>query len=494
MKDVSVKSKASPGELQFVASVSHELRGPLHAILGLSELLLEANLRSDDKKLVSALNREASTLQTIIDDILDYARVSTGKLELVEKSFSIVRLVADMVETTRPSASQKELSLTFEVEPSVPQNVLGDQVRYGQVVRNLLTNAVRYTNSGSIKVSLGFSNEKIICKVSDTGVGIAEDNIERLFDPFEQANLEKGEGAGLGLAISQRLAQLMGGNISVESELGAGSEFSFSVALQESEEVEDAHVSSDASANSTGKILIVEDNQVNQMLAQNQLKVLGYTSDIVGDGETALQTISNEYALVLMDWNLPGIDGLETTRQIRAMDNISPELPIIAMTANALSGDKDKCLAAGMDDFLPKPVGINALGEMLNKWVVDVENVEVAEPKTESLNSNTLENLVSELGGKEVVVSLVEAFLGELPTQIETIKQVEAGVENVEAKRASHTLKSTAKLLGADTLALLCDELNRVEIADEATVQLSNQIVEEAKNIEVAFASYLEET
>jgi len=481
------------GELQFVASVSHELRGPLHAILGISELLLESKIRADDKRLVSALNREAVSLQLLIDDILDYARASSGQLELAESVFSPTRLVVDLLESSRPSAAEKNITITLEVDPEVPHSVKGDKVRYGQVIRNFVTNAIRYTEQGSIKIKMSVQDDLIVCSVSDTGIGIDPEILETLFEPFRQVTQKSNVGAGLGLAICKQLVELMGGTIEVTSVPNKGSEFSFAVKLEEAEQDIIHEEPAKPILTKSGKILVVEDNPVNQMLAKKQLDLLGLTAEIAPDGETALDLISNEYLFVLMDWNLPGIDGLETTRQIRLNKNINPDLPIIAMTANALTGDKQKCLDAGMNDFLPKPVAMKSLKEVVNKWSsIELVNTSNSATNFESVSEDTLKQLAEDLGSIEVVINLLSTFLEEQETQIEPIQQISLDNE-VEVKRAAHTLKSTAALLGADKLAELCERMCNIVFEENDYKPLAKRVEEEAGLVEVAFAKFISE-
>ncbi|MDH3706635.1 MAG: HAMP domain-containing histidine kinase, partial [Acidimicrobiia bacterium] len=207
-------------ELEFVAKVSHELRGPLHSILGLAELMIESGAEGENHRLATAIHREAGSLQVMIDDLLNFARISAGRFELSVEPFSPARVIADIVASAQPSATRKGLSMLVDVDPGVPRSVSGDGLRYGQVIRNLVTNALRYTDRGSVAVQVSLDGDAVVCEVTDTGIGISPDAMEQLFRPFHQGHVSRPGGTGLGLAISRRIVELMDGSITVDSQVG----------------------------------------------------------------------------------------------------------------------------------------------------------------------------------------------------------------------------------------------------------------------------------
>jgi len=448
-------------ELEFVAKVSHELRGPLHSILGLSELMIESGLEGESNRLATAIHREAGSLRVMIDDLLNFARINAGRLELVERPFSPARLVADIVASARPSAARKGLSLLVNVDPAVPRAVSGDELRYGQVIRNLVNNSIRYTDRGSVTVTVGNDGDAVICAVADTGIGIGPEAMSSLFEPFHQGHVTRPGGTGLGLAISRRIVALMGGDIHVDSAVGEGSVFRVAITFDRADAVVVPEVDDTEGRERSGRVLVVEDSEVNQMLATSQLALLGFEAEIAPSGEVALELVSSGgYEAILMDWNLPGLDGLETTRRMRDAEGGAADVPIIAMTANALTGDRERCLDAGMDDFLSKPVSIEDLSAVLDRHVREPERHSAAGALTprhnRSVDVDVLDALAAELGDDETVRTLVATFLDELPQRHQAIVDGVAAGDLVTARRAAHTLKSTSALLGARDLAHLC--------------------------------------
>ncbi len=491
-------------DLEYVAKVSHELRGPLHAILGLSELLIDGDLDGENLRLATSVHREARALGVMIDDLMDYGRISASRLTLVADVFSPAQLIADIVAGFRPSTDRKGLTLRIDVGPETPRWVTGDRGRYGQVVRNIIGNAVRYTPSGSIDVVVsGARDGAVTCAVTDTGIGIAEDMVQNLFEPFVQAQPGRFGGTGLGLAVSRRLADLMGGSLTVDSALGAGSTFTFVAPLPHAApQSHHPHRPDGPTAPpvGTGAVLVVEDSPVNQTLATSQLTRLGFSATIAGSGEEALEILrdagpANPFEVILMDWNLPGIDGLETTRRIRADDLVEATTPIIAITANALSGDREKCLEAGMTDFLSKPISLDDLRDGLNRCLghrpIDTAAPAPTPRHNRSVDGTVLATLAEELGDPAVVETLVETFLAELPTRSTAITAGTNSNDFVSAQRAAHTLKSTAGLLGANRLAQLCTDLCSAEDEPVITKPLIDQIENEIADVASALRIHL---
>ncbi|NNF87726.1 MAG: response regulator [Acidimicrobiia bacterium] len=466
-------------DLRFVAAVSHELRSPLHAVLGLSELLAGAELPPRELALADAIRQEAESMRVLVDDLLDLAKLNSHSIELRHEAHSPMRLVSGIVEAHRRDAAAKDLVLLFDSDAGVPRQVLGDQLRFGQVVRNLISNAIRYTDVGSVQVHLELTTDQLLCvSVSDTGIGIPPDRLEHVFDPFVRVHEKRAGGTGLGLAISRRLATALGGALDVTSTEGGGSTFVFTAPYEETRESRTSQISRLPSTQ-TGSVLVVEDSEVNRMLATSQLTSLGVEPIVVATAEDAYEHLSlHAVDVILMDWNLPGDDGLEATRRIRAEGLTAATTPIIAMTANALSGDRERCLEAGMTDFLAKPVGIDDLRIALEGHL-DVGVVA-------SASTDELEALGRELGDPLIVNAIVSTFLDELSERRKAL----VGPDAEESRRAAHTLKSTSSLLGEHLLSELCEQYEKVPLPAK---DLLGRIDGEIEVVEVRFREYVRE-
>ncbi len=481
-------------DLEFLAKVSHELRGPLHSILGLSEMLVDGELGSDEKRLSTAINREAKSLQVLVDDLLDYARIASDRLELSLAAFPVADVVAGIIGPARESAAVKGLSLLLTVGPEVPHWVVGDEVRFTQIIRNLVTNAIRYSDTGNISVALSsLESSTIRCVVTDQGIGIRADAIPTLFEPFTQAHRKRAGGSGLGLAVCARLTNLMTGTLTVESEVGVGSTFTVDLPLEPTTPPELQTRPSGRASGAGQRILVVEDSPVNQLLAKSQIQKLGMEAIVVDSGEEALELLGSAEGLevdaILMDWNLPGITGLETSAQVRAAELITESTPIIAMTANALSGDRERCLESGMNDFLPKPVSSADMTVMLGKWLAPSSMQPVAGARhNSSVDEETLDQLAADLDDPALVDGLIRTFLTELPGRMDSIIQGRDKEDVDQIKRAAHTLGSTSTLLGAHGISQICRTMRDAEdmssvLALVGRIELEAQDVADAFNI-----------
>jgi signal transduction histidine kinase/CheY-like chemotaxis protein len=359
---------ASEAKSEFLANMSHELRTPMNGLLGMLEITLDSPLGKDQRDQLSTAKRCGYSLLTLLNDILDLSKIEAGKMTLERVPFNILELVEDCLKGHKARAAQKGVSLTLSAPGIDNPGVLADPIRLRQIVNNLLSNAVKFTDRGSVKVRLTTemvnSGIEARIEVTDTGAGIPAAKLAEIFEKFTQADssiTRKYGGTGLGLAITRRLVDMQGGKIDVKSEIGKGSTFVVTLPFQPAElpapppEMESRPA---VQAQSGAHLLLVEDNLVNQKVVLAMLRKKGYRIDVANDGREALEKLDASeypYDLVLMDIQMPVLDGLEATRVLRR-DPRWRHLPVVAMTAHAMSGDREKCLEAGMSGYIAKPV------------------------------------------------------------------------------------------------------------------------------------------
>ncbi|MBO4375515.1 MAG: response regulator [Lachnospiraceae bacterium] len=379
-------AQAAQFKSDFLANMSHEIRTPMNAVVGLSELLTKQELDEKSREYAENIYTSANTMLVIINDILDFTRIESGTMLINPMDYDVKKMVRDIVDITSIGLNDKPVEMKLNIAPDIPQYLHGDSARIRQIVMNILSNAVKFTAKGSIRINVDSSpiDEEHIglkIRVADTGIGIMKKDYEKIFDSFSQVDSKrnrKAEGTGLGLTISQRLARLMGGDIKVESEYGVGSVFTITIPQEISgkNNADDGYVSSvpdkDRFSAPDAKILVVDDNSVNLYIAKSLMEQFDIHPTCVLSGAAALNSVKDEkFDLILMDHMMPGMDGIETMKKIRSEHPEYKDVPIIAFTANAVSEARDVLLESGMNDFISKPVKSEILEAMLKKWLTD---------------------------------------------------------------------------------------------------------------------------
>lgn len=454
---------------RFVANISHELRTPMNAIVGFTELLLKTQISKEQEEYLQAVHIAGNNLTTMINDVLDLAKIEAGKIEFDAKPFSVNSIMSDTYRVLSQQAIQRGLKLTWECSPDVPTYLLGDELRLTQVLINLVGNAVKFTERGYVHFSCSVQNEteeslELNFMIEDSGIGIPEEKLATIFEPFTQGSAEstrKYGGTGLGLSIVQDLVELQGGQVSVRSATGIGSCFTAiipykKVSTEVIQQVEQALQPVEAPG--FVRVLIVEDQPLNQQLAQKLIRDFGFASELSVNGKAALDILRSStepFDVILMDLQMPEMDGYDTTRIIR--EKLRLTTPIIALTAHSSAGEREKCLDLGMNDYLVKPFRAQELyfkiASVIRKQLkVQSEPV----PETES-NEKPLRTLAA--GDKKFEREMLGMLLRAIPEDYELIVESAGGGNLTKAKSVAHRLKSSVALAGDKVFSSLLEEL-----------------------------------
>ena len=492
---------ATRAKSDFLATMSHEIRTPMNGVIGMTEMLLSTPLSSPQQEIARTIQHSGEALLTIINDILDFSKIEAGKLEFEEVEIDLLELVRGTTELMQPQAEAKGVPIFSDLDRTVPRLVRGDGGRLRQVLLNLLSNALKFTARGEVRLQVSVDHDNadratLRFRISDTGIGFGPEVQERLFRAFSQADsstTRKFGGTGLGLAICKQLVERMSGEIGCQSTPGRGATFWFTVQLGKpaarralplhAEPPPGASLQTPMGVASRElRILVAEDNVVNQRVVQHQLRLLGYAADIVPNGRAALDALrASRYDLVLMDCHMPELDGFETTRRIRAAEGHQPH--IIAVTASAMQGDRELCFAAGMDDYVTKPLRAASLLDVLSK---------VPLAPTASIDPAALAVLdeLAEGGSPDIVTELVQSFAS---STSQLLREGRATPNDpAHLRMIGHTLRGSCSNFGAARMEALCLKLEQLDHA-QAPAQspdLLDAIEREFRNVLVALEEH----
>lgn len=512
----------SRSKTDFLSCMSHEIRTPLNAIIGFTNVVFDTNLTKKQKEYLNAIKTSGNLLMVLINDILDLAKVEAGKMTFEYAPFNLSNSVSEILQLFETKIKDAGLQLAFKFDPTIPKFLIGDSVRLNQIILNLVSNAIKFTKTGKISIEIHTQKEDkenvtLEFSVTDTGIGIPQNNLNSIFDKFQQATNETSNiygGTGLGLTIAKQLVELQGGTISVKSKVDKGSTFSFILSFKKIKSKFETETKEFVPKDLFGspliknvKILVAEDESLNQLLISTLLEKFGFEIDIAGNGKIVLEKLrKNKYDIILMDLQMPEMNGFETTYHIRNTKNCS--IPIIALTANVTTTDVEKCRAAGMNDYVSKPINNKLLYNTIIKYIpkeqipkrrVKSETLQIYPEqqltKKKCINLNNLNELTN--GNLDVKSKIAKVYLDEIPKLLFTMKQSMDNLDWDALRIASHSLIPSFALMGInkefevmartieklatkkENLGKIKDLFRKIELlCTEACCELKNELIE----------------